>query len=103
LRGSALGALAEPSGNTNIRSISWIIFEIDLRFNRPLDDSARKYLNHWLDDEGIWLLRWRGDCEQTVVTFLVRHATREGALRLVSDQAAMLWPHEVPAGVEDVR
>jgi hypothetical protein len=79
------------------------MFEIDLRFNRPLDDGARKYLNHWLDDEAIGLLRWRGDGEQTVVTFLVRHATREGALRLVSYQAAMLWPHEVPAGVEDVR
>jgi hypothetical protein len=79
------------------------MFEIDLRFNRPLDDGSRKYLNHWLDDEGIGLLRWRGDGEHTVVTFLVRHATREGALRLVSYQAAMLWPHEVPAGVEDVR
>ena len=78
-------------------------FEIDVRFDRALDDNARTYLNHWLDDEGVGLIRWRADGEQAVLTFAVNHATREGAMRLVSDQAAMLWPHEIPAGVEDIR
>ena len=72
--------------------------EVDLRFNRPLNDQTRNYLNHFLDDEGIGLLRWRGDNEHVVLTFLVGHANRETALRLVMDQAAMLWPHEDPEG-----
>lgn len=79
------------------------MFEIDVRFNRPLNDQTRSYLNHFLDDEGIGLLRWRGDDEHVVLTFLVKHVNREGAMRLVSDQAAMLWPHEIPAGVDDIR
>ncbi len=79
------------------------MFEIDVRYNRPLTDQTRSYLNHFLDDEGIGLLRWRGDDEHVVLTFLVKHATREGAKRLVSDQAAMLWPHDAPAGDENIR
>ncbi|HEX4216747.1 MAG TPA: hypothetical protein VHZ02_00130 [Acidimicrobiales bacterium] len=79
------------------------MFEIDLRFNRPLNDSSQTYLNHVLDDEEVGLLRWHGDDEHVVATFLVNHANREEALRLVSIQARMLWPHEVPAGVVAVR
>jgi hypothetical protein len=79
------------------------MFEIDLRFNRPLDDKAQKYLNHFVDDEEIGLLRWRGDNEHVVLSFLVKHADREGALQNVARQAAMVWPHEVPDGVDDVR
>lgn len=57
------------------------MFEIDVRYNRPLTDATRNYLNHFLDDEGIGLLRWRGDDEYVVLTFLVRHAERDGAVR----------------------
>jgi hypothetical protein len=79
------------------------MYEIDLRFNRPLTEHTRTYLNHVLDDEEVGLLRWRGDNEHVVATFLVNHADRDKALRLVSTQARMLWPHETPAGVVDVR
>ena len=44
-----------------------------------------------------------GDDEHIVLTFLVKHANRERAIRLVSDQAAMLWPHDIPASVEVTR
>jgi hypothetical protein len=56
----------------------------DLRFNRPLDEKAQKYLNHFVDDEEIGLLRRRGDDKHLVLTFLVKHADREGALQNVS-------------------
>ncbi|MGA7419452.1 MAG: hypothetical protein WBW80_15760 [Acidimicrobiales bacterium] len=52
------------------------MFEIDLRFNRPLDEKTATYLNYALDDPVIGLLRWRGDDEHTVVTFLVNRADR---------------------------
>jgi hypothetical protein len=79
------------------------MFEIDLRFDRPLDDKTERFLNHSLDDHVVGLLRWRGDGEHVVLTFKVDQSTREGALREVSRQAGMLWPNQVPAGVEDVR
>jgi hypothetical protein len=79
------------------------MYEIDLRFNRSLDDNTRTYLNHVLDDEEVGLLRWRGDDEHVVATFLVNHADRDAALLLASTQARMLWPHEIPTAVEDVR
>jgi hypothetical protein len=79
------------------------MFEIDVRFDRPLTDATRNYLNHFLDEEGIELLRWRGDDEYVVLTFLVRHAESDGAVRLVMNQAAMLWPHQRPERIEAVR
>jgi hypothetical protein len=77
-------------------------FEIDLRFNRPLDDRTERFLNHSLDDHVLGLLRWRGGGEYVVLTFKVDQATREGALREVSRQAGMLWPNQLPDGVDDV-
>ena len=79
------------------------MFEIDVRYNRPLTDATRNYLNHFLDDEGIGLLRWRGDHEYVVLTFLVRHAERDGRPGLVMNQAAILWPHHRPERIEAVR
>ncbi|MGA7420406.1 MAG: hypothetical protein WBW80_20600 [Acidimicrobiales bacterium] len=79
------------------------MFEIDVRFDRPLTDATRNYLNHFLDEEGIELLRWRGDDEYVVLTFLVRHAESDGAVRLVMNLAAMLWPHQRPERIEAVR
>jgi hypothetical protein len=88
---------------TNVCSIPLTVFEIDLRFNRALDEKAQKYLNHFQDDEEIGLLRWRGDDEHVVLTFLVKHPDRKEALQRVSRQAAVVWPHEVPDGVGEVR
>jgi hypothetical protein len=79
------------------------MFEIDLRFNRPLDDKTVRFLNHSLDDHVLGLLRWRGDSDHVVLTFKVDQQTREGALREVSRQAGMLWPIQIPAGVEGIR
>ena len=79
------------------------MFEIDLCFDRPLNEQTRKYLNQFLDDEGIGLVRWRGDEEHVDATSLVNHADREEALQLVLTQARMLWPHEEPSGVFGVR
>ena len=66
------------------------MFEVVLRFNRPLDDRTATYLNYALDDPVIGLLRWRRDDEHTVLTFLVDRADREEALRQATHSVAML-------------
>ncbi len=79
------------------------MFEIDLRFNQPLDDKRAAYLNYALDDPVIGLLRWRGDDEHTVVTVLVDRVDRKEALRQAARSVAMLWPNRPTDGVEEVR
>ncbi|MGA7416442.1 MAG: hypothetical protein WBW80_00490 [Acidimicrobiales bacterium] len=79
------------------------MFEIDLRFNRPLDDKTATYLNYALDDPVIGLLRWSGDDEHTVVTLLVDRADRDEAVRQATHSVAMLWPNRSTDGVEEVR
>jgi len=79
------------------------MFEIELRYNRPFTDQTRNHLNPFLDDEGIGLLRWRGDEEHVVLTLVVRHADSEGTVWFVMNRAAMLWPHVRPERIEVVR
>ena len=78
------------------------MFEIDLRFNRQLDDKTRTYLNHALDDPVIGLLRWNGDEEHGCD--IPRGSCRsEEALRQAAHSVAMLWPNRATDGVEEVR
>jgi hypothetical protein len=79
------------------------MFEIDLRFNRPLDERTRQHLNYALDDPVLGLLRWRGDDAHVVLTLCVDHTDRTEALRLAARHVAMLWPNRIPDDIEEIR